>query len=161
LDTTTIRSDDGSIKTTVYRKPTHTDQYLDFTSAHPEEHKRSVVRTLHHRAKSIISEPGDLKEELEYVNTALKRCNYPDYVLKSTEKLEKINVENTEKRVTRTCEKKSGVVLPYIKGTSDCLRGIFKKHKVNVAFRPHRTLRQMLVHPKDKTKKGDICGAAQ
>ena len=73
--------------------------------------------------------------------------------------MERKIVENTEKRVTHTCEKKSAVVLPYIKGTSDCLRRIFQKHKVNVAFRPHRTLRQMLVHPKDKTKKGDICGA--
>ena len=40
-----------------------------------------------------------------------------------------------------------------------CTQIVNKKHNVNVAFRPHRTLRQMLVHPKDKQKKGDICGA--
>ena len=54
LDTLTTRMSDGSLKFSVYRKPTHTDQYLQFQSHQPMEHK---IRTLTHRADTIISDP--------------------------------------------------------------------------------------------------------
>ena len=47
---------EGDIKIKIYRKPTHTDQYLLWTSEHPTAHKLSVVRTLHERA-TIITDP--------------------------------------------------------------------------------------------------------
>ena len=42
LDTLVSRNN-GSISTTVYRKLTHTDRYLDFSSHHDEKHKISAV----------------------------------------------------------------------------------------------------------------------
>ena len=39
------------------------------------------------------------------------------------------------------------------------MKRIFKKtHKINVCFEPYRTLRQMLVRPKDKTDKSEFRG---
>ena len=47
LDTNTIRRDGSSLKITIYRKPTYTDQYLHWQSNHPAQHKLSVVASLH------------------------------------------------------------------------------------------------------------------
>ena len=71
---------DGTIKMRVYRKATHTDQYLNFESNHPLEHKRGVVRTLAHRTESIFSDFKDREGEIDNVRTALRYNGYPSWL---------------------------------------------------------------------------------
>jgi hypothetical protein len=54
LDVHVIRKQ-SAIITTVYRKPRHTDRYLNFHSNHPPHVKRGIIRSLHSRA-TIMSE---------------------------------------------------------------------------------------------------------
>ena len=64
LDVKITKTENGDIFTNVYRKPTHTDQYLNFKSYQPIQHKAAVVRTLSHRARVIPTKPEDQLTEL-------------------------------------------------------------------------------------------------
>ena len=57
LDTTVKPEADGSLSITVYRKPTHTEQHLQWDSHHHLSAKFSVISTLSHRAKTVCSIP--------------------------------------------------------------------------------------------------------
>ena len=50
LDILVIRLGNGELDVSVYRKPTHTDRYLNYSSHHPEHVKRRVVKCLFDRA---------------------------------------------------------------------------------------------------------------
>ena len=60
LDTLT-KPPPNSTESTVYRKTTHTDRYLDYNSNHLISAKLSVIHTLIHRAKQECSTPKPCK----------------------------------------------------------------------------------------------------
>ena len=70
-----------TIHTTVYRKPTHKDQYLHWDSNHFITAKNSVYNTLAHRAKVVSSTTDDLNKEMEHLNKTLKDCHFPNWAL--------------------------------------------------------------------------------
>ena len=78
LDTIVKPEADGSLSITVYRKPTHTDQYLQWDSHHHLSAKFSVIQTLSHRASTMCSDPELLQKEKEHLRKALTKCNYPN-----------------------------------------------------------------------------------
>ena len=42
------------------------------------------------------------------------------------------------------------IALPYVQGVMEPVQRVLKQHDITSAVRPHRNLRQILVHPKDK-----------
>ena len=50
---------------------------------------------------------------------------------------------------------KAFVVAPYVQGVSEKIRRVFSSYGVFICFKPHQTLRQILVAPKDRTKVED------
>ena len=44
---------------------------------------------------------------------------------------------------------KATVILPYVQHVSESIRRILTPLEIRTSFKPHRTLRQLLVHPKD------------
>ena len=145
-------SNTGQLTTSVYRKKTHTDQYLNFQSHHPVQHKLGVVRTLMDRKEVLISQNEDKITEDEHIKSALKSCCYPNWVydqvdhqkLKKSQTVTKSNVNKSSQEKCR-----GRVTIPYIKGVSEKLSRILKGFNVASTFKPHVKLRDLLVHPKD------------
>ena len=73
--------EDGSLKTSVFRKPTHTDLYLQWDSHHTIPSKYSVAGTLYHSEITVCSNPQLLQEEEKNLFKALKRCKYPTWAI--------------------------------------------------------------------------------
>ena len=67
----------NKVTTNVYRKPTHTDHYLQWDSHHPVAHKLSVVRTLYHRVGTHIKDEKLKKVEIEKIKSDLKKMWVP------------------------------------------------------------------------------------
>ena len=115
LDILITPKEDGSLSTTVYRKPTHTDLYIQWGSNHTVSSKYSVVGSLHHRAKTICSSQDLLQQEEDHLKQALTRCKYPAWAINKI----KIKIKATANK-TRRGPKSSGnniqkphMVIPY------------------------------------------------
>ena len=67
----------GRLNTSVYRKVTHTDQYLHWDSHHAISSKYSVVGTLFHRARTVCSTPGGLQKGNETPTSIPKKMQLP------------------------------------------------------------------------------------
>ena len=76
LNVKTQRGDDGRLSFAVYRKPTHRDQYLQFDSNQPLQHKLAVIRTLHHRAQILCTTEEAKINEIEHLQRVLSISGY-------------------------------------------------------------------------------------
>ena len=111
LDTAVSREPDGRLTTSVYRKPTHTDQYLAYDSHHPQSVKRCIVKCLYERAKRLVPKP------CQHLSSVPVSNGYPLSFLHKITKTRK-----PSSSAEPTIEYKSTAVLPYVKGLSEQLR---------------------------------------
>ena len=76
---TLLKRNNGEISVLVYRKPTHTDQYLHYSSHHQTSCKESVASSLFNRAYFIITNKDDLHKE----NARIKQVSCKESVASS------------------------------------------------------------------------------
>ena len=153
LDLCTHVLDDGSTKLTIYRKPTHTDQYLNFKSHHPLVHKRSVVRTLTTRAQEYVTTQADKKAELVHVRAALKANDYPEWALE-VPRPSKLRAKYTA-GPSDSNTRRPMLGVPYIAGLSEQLGRVYKAHNIHMYHKPANTLRSKVVHPQGQASLGE------
>ena len=135
LDTIVKPEVDGSLSITVYRKPTHTDQYLQWGSHHNLSAKFSVINTLFHRAKTVCSNPELLKTEIEHLRKALTPCKYPKWAFDKVEKrlnrpsseaIDGANSQGTTSTspATKEVKSKGHIVILYTQGLCESIKRI-------------------------------------
>ena len=149
LDTLVTPRRDGSLETRVYRKPTHTNQYLQWDSHHAINNKYSIISTLLHRAKNICSNKKLLEEEHTYIQKALTACKYPNWAIKRM-KLRLDAPKNRQNNKNIQTKTKGHITIPYEEGLSETIKNIGKKYGIEVHFKSGKTLKDELVAPKDK-----------
>ena len=93
-------NEEGRLKTTVYRKPTHANQYLHWDSHHAIPSKYSMIGTLLHRAKTFCSGPLQLQKE-ENLYNSLKKCKYPTWALNRVKLRSQAPAQRRTKAATR------------------------------------------------------------
>lgn len=158
LDTLLVTRNHGSLTTTIFRKPTHTDKYLDYSSHHDKQHKISTARTLFHRAATLPNTDEGKQDERKHVIDALRAHGYPMKFLAEVERKHDLAQKTTsspEELVRQFFEKvepKSNdyVVIPYIRGLTESLKRLLKPYGIKVTTKPLCTLEQMLPSPKNR-----------
>ncbi len=86
LDVLIVRKEDGNVKLLVYRKPSHTDQYLSFNLHHLLHQKLGVICTLLDRCQNTVTDDKDKEIEEIRITEALQRCGYPRWSFNKVKK---------------------------------------------------------------------------
>ena len=116
----------------MYRKPTHTEQYLDYSSHHQTSCKESVVSSLFNRAYSIIKNKDDLHKENARIKQVLKENGYRESIInkifrritnnyrlpQSQQLTQATDIQEEEMRIS--------IKLTYVQGTSEKLWRILR-----------------------------------
>ena len=151
LDTWITPQRDGSLQTKVYRKPTHTHQYLQWDSHHSISNKYSVISSLMHRAKDVCSTKQSPKEEQKVIQEALQACKYPPWAIHRMKT--KIN-STINRRNTNTIENRpryrNSVTVPYNEGLGETFKNICKRYGIQVYYKSGKTIKEELVAVKDQ-----------
>ena len=142
------------LTTTVHRKPTHTDRYLNYGSNHHPRIKSGIVKCLAHRAREVC-QPDLVRTELNHLQQVFESNDYPPALVRRC--LKKQRTRN--QTLNETVEEEPRICcLPYIRGLSESLERACHHLNVKLVFKSTRTLRSLLTKVKSRTVREKIKG---
>jgi len=148
LDVLIKRKSNGDLGHAVYRKKTHTENYLHANSHHHPNQKLGVLKTLATRAIRI-SDETHLDKETDHLTRTFKNIGYKQKDIKNA-----INKALERNRNTRSAPQEQNpnrsAYLPYIQGVTDRIARILSKKEIKTSFKPLVTIKQSMRSVKDK-----------
>jgi hypothetical protein len=128
LDNDIHSKPDGSLGHKVYRKPTHTNLYLNSNSHNYPSNKQAVLSTMVHRARSLCDQDS-LHGELEFLRTTIRQNSYSDQQIR--------RALNPPARGAPTLEKPALVAfLPYVSMTFNHISRLLSRHNIKSVCLP-------------------------
>ena len=105
------------------------------------------------RKDTLVSMENDKDKEELHIRTALQKCGYPKWIfekVKQDQRNKELRAKKTNKKSTSDENNGGLVVILYVGGLSEAIERIFRKYGISTAVKPYKTLRNLLVHHKDK-----------
>ncbi|MCP4473778.1 MAG: hypothetical protein GY821_04275 [Gammaproteobacteria bacterium] len=143
LDVAVTRVQNAFI-TNVYRKPTHTNRYLHYSSHHALSTKLGILCTMKKRAKSICMK-GELKSELSHLFNVFVNNGYPPQLIRSI-------LYHRKPKFIRQASALSWS-FPYCYGISEYLKKLSAKFGISTIFSSGPRLSSTLCKLKDELPK--------
>ena len=81
---TLLKLNNGKTSVLVYRKPTHTNQYLHYRFHHQTSCKESAICFLFNKAYSIITNKNDSTKDNARIKQVLKENEYEESIISKT-----------------------------------------------------------------------------
>ena len=150
MDVRFRRMENGKLSREVYRKPTHTNRYVQFESHHPMSVKAGIVKGLVERALKVSSDSMARDRELNHISETMQLNGYPRKFVKKAIKMQQ-RARETVKQDER--ETKILARIPFIDGISQEVRRIARAVGVTCSFYMPDTLRSMY-NVKDRLPRG-------
>lgn len=141
LDILITKKQNGDIAHTVYRKKTHTNRYVNAKSNHHPAHLKSVIKSLITRSERL-ADASNKQKELNIVKNALQQNGFSINLINKVKDY-KVREKQIDVQAPR-------VSLPYIKGTTDVICRILRKHNIYTAFTTTTKIKKFTNNHKDK-----------
>ena len=116
----------------------------------------TISPTMGANAKEVCSTKQQLEEEQQHIQQALSLCQYPRWALNRVEKKTMVLTQSRNKgkklkdNNTKSNTRRTYITVPYSKGLSESFKNTCKKYGIQVYFRGGKTIKNLLVAPKDR-----------
>jgi hypothetical protein len=137
LDLLLIRQPD-KIEIDIYRKPTTTDTTINYTSSHPNEHKKAAYRYLTNRMTSLPLTTDREETEWQKIFAIAKNNNFPVHLITRLKRhtQQKTHTDNTDNKT------KKWTTFTYHSHKVRKITNLFRQTDIKIAFRSTNTIQQ-------------------
>jgi hypothetical protein len=148
LDVLIKRKSNGDLGHAVYRKKTHTENYLHASSHHHPNQKLGVLKTLATRAIRI-SDETHLDKETDHLTKTFRNIGYRQKDIKNAIN-KALEITHNNHIAPKEQNPNRSAYLPYIQGVTDRISRILSKKEIKTSFEPLVTIKQSMRSVKDK-----------